>query len=104
MKTLPKFLIFKGGIPDIEIFSTDKNIEVLNLLDIIENTPNIKEIYTQIKNFEERLIAIKNSLTYLQPIETKINEYERLEKEKKKFLGHHTTTQQCYPEYRVDPS
>ena len=56
MKTLPKFLIFKGGIPDIEIFSTDKNIEVLNLLDIIENTPNIKEIYTQIKNFEEELV------------------------------------------------
>jgi len=56
MKTLPNFLIFKGGIPDIDIFSTEQNIEVLNFLDIIENTPNIKDIYIQIKDLEKDLV------------------------------------------------
>ena len=56
MKTLPNFLIFKGGIPDIEIFSTDQNIKVTNLLDIFENTPNIKDLYTQLKNIEKDLL------------------------------------------------
>ena len=56
MNTLPKFLIFKEGIPDIEVFSTNQNIEVIDLLDIISNTPNIYDLYKDIKNVEKNLV------------------------------------------------
>ena len=90
METLPDFLIFKEGIPDIEFFSTDKNIEVINLLEIIKNIPNIKDIYTQIKKYEKDLVKhitfetyvyyyiILN--TYFEEEYNRANEYEILKR------------------------
>ena len=67
MKTLPKFLIFTKGIPDIEIFSSDSNIEVLNLLDIIENASSLTELYYTIQKYSSILVEninLKNVVRY----------------------------------------
>jgi hypothetical protein len=67
MKTLPKFLIFKNGLPDIALFSTNKNIEVDNLLDSIKNIENIYELYKKVKTIEENMlenITLQNCVYY----------------------------------------
>ena len=78
MNTLPKFLIFKNGLPpDIPVFSTNINIQVDNLLNIIENEKNIYELYKHIKSLEDNLvenITLQNCVYYYVILNKHFNE------------------------------
>jgi len=57
MNTLPNFLYFPAGIPTIEDFSIDQNIEVVNLIDIIKKGTDITSVYNEIKKYENKTIG-----------------------------------------------
>jgi len=40
LETIPKYLYFKDGLPDIEVFKTGNNIEVEDILSILKNFSN----------------------------------------------------------------
>ena len=80
MKTLPKFLIFTDGIPDIEVFAVDENIEVLNLLEIIINTTNIYDLYNEVKKYKDKILEyfdLQNCVRYYMLVNKNFNrEYQ----------------------------
>ena len=76
MKTLPKFLIFTDGIPDIEVFAVDENIEVLNLLEIIINTTNIYDLYNEVKKYKDKILEyfdLQNCVRYYMLVNKNFN-------------------------------
>ena len=55
MKTLPKYLYFKDGIPTQTDFNTNQNIEVEDLLDFIKKSATKPEFKTLYGNIEDKL-------------------------------------------------
>ncbi len=62
MKTLPKYLYFKEGIPTQSDFNTKKNIEVEDLLDFIKKSSTKPEFKTLYGKIEDKLKQQKLSL------------------------------------------
>ena len=90
MKTLPNFLIFPNGIPSIEMFSKDQNIDVIDLLDIIKRGSNIVDVYDKLKEYED--VTIGNiSMTEFIKIYTVLNE---------NFTQVHNTVELIEEEYK----
>jgi hypothetical protein len=62
MKTLPKYLYFKNGIPTQADFNTNQNIEIEDLLDFIKKSATKPEFKTLYGNIEDKLKQQKLSL------------------------------------------
>ena len=63
--TLPKYLYFEGGQPTLDDISSDKNVTVINLLDIIRKFPSedsIKKLFKEINDKNPKLNPIKDIL------------------------------------------
>lgn len=81
MNTLPKYLIFPDGIPNIEDFYTDEDNIVLNLHDIIREGENIISVYDEIKKYKDKTIGslsmseiISNFIMLNKNFKTKYNQ------------------------------
>lgn len=83
LKTLPEFLYFPDGIPTLEQIYENKNINVIDLIPIIENSNNLKEVYEYMK--DENKIFKKSSfymiVYYYIVLNNKIRELLNYEEE-----------------------
>jgi hypothetical protein len=85
MNTLPRFLYFPAGIPTIEDFSIDQNIEVVNLIDIIKKGTDITSVYNEIKKYENKTIgtfSVRDIINYYTILNSNFTEAYN------KLLGH----------------
>ena len=69
MKTLPKYLYFKNGIPSQEDFNSNQNIEVEDLLELIKKEatiPQFNPLYEKIKDkLKQQKLDLENDIVKL---------------------------------------
>jgi len=91
MNTLPKFLYFPAGIPTIEDFSIDQNIEVVNLIDVIKKGTDIASVYNEIKKYENKTIgtfSVRDIINYYTILNSNFTEtYNQLSVSGYEFYG-----------------
>jgi hypothetical protein len=67
LETIPKYLYFKDGLPDIEVFKTGNNIEVEDILSILKNFSNKSTKFTtlyenMVDKIQQQNLDLKNDI------------------------------------------